>query len=378
MRVAQFAWTGSGGWSPALPGTPDPDFQFVLAFGSPGVLDRPELLADLARAFPRASLAGCSTAGEILGAAVFDDSLAATAVAFDHSTVKTACVDIAGHAGSCEAGVALAASLDHQDLQHVFVLSDGLEVNGSQLVRGLTSSLPPRVKVTGGLAGDQGRFQKTLVLMDGQPRTGGITALGFYGRRLRVGYGSQGGWDPFGPERLVTSSRNNVLYELDGKSALELYKVYLGKHAQGLPATGLLFPLSIRMEGAAERVVRTVLAVDEAEQSMTFAGDIPQGAYAQLMKTNVNHLVDGATGAARAALEPGAAHPSLAVLISCVGRRMVLKQMAELELEAVRDACGLGAALAGFYSYGEIAPFQKDGESELHNQTMTVTTFAEE
>lgn len=378
MRVAQFAWTGSQGWAPALPGIPDPDFQLVLAFGSPGVLDRPELLADLARAFPRASLAGCSTAGEILGAAVFDDSLAATAVAFEHSTVKTACVDVAGHAGSREAGAALAASLDHQDLQHVFVLSDGLEVNGSQLVRGLTSNLPPRVKVTGGLAGDRGSFQKTLVLMDGQPRTGGIAALGFYGQRLRIGYGSQGGWDPFGPERLVTSSRNNVLYQLDGKSALELYKVYLGKHAQGLPATGLLFPLSIRMEGAAQRVVRTVLAVDETEQSMTFAGDIPQGAYAQLMKANVNRLVDGAMGAARAALEAGAAPPSLAVLVSCVGRRMVLKQMTEVELEAVRDACGPGAALAGFYSYGEIAPFQKDGESELHNQTMTVTTFAEE
>ena len=102
------------------------------------------------------------------------------------------------------------------------------------------------------------------------------------------------GWDPFGPERLITRSEGNVLYELDGKSALDLYKRYLGEHSQELPASGLRFPLSLRIPGADTRLVRTILAVDEPHQSMRFAGDVPQGAYAQLMKANFDRLIDGA------------------------------------------------------------------------------------
>jgi hypothetical protein len=202
--------------------------------------------------------------------------------------------------------------------------------------------------------------------------------VGLYGSRLKVGFGSLGGWDSFGPDRLITKSKANVLYELDGQSALGLYKQYLGEHAKGLPATGLLFPLSIRTQSGETAVVRTILSVDEAEQSMTFAGEIPEGAYARLMKANFDRLIDGATGAARTseqALGPGSAE--LALLISCVGRKLVLKQRVEEEVEAVRDVLGEGTTLAGFYSYGEISPFAPGARCELHNQTMTITALSE-
>jgi len=377
MRATQYVWTEAGGWSPPLP-APNPSPQLVLAFGSPQVFLRDGLFAELARAFPSACLGGCTTAGEIRGASVLDDSLVATVATFDHTRVRSASVRITAHRGSREAGAALAASLDPEGLRHVFVLSDGLAVNGSDLVLGMTDALPPQASLTGGLAADGGRFRETRVLAAGRPAMGALEAVGFYGDRLQVGYGSMGGWDPFGPERLITSSTGNVLHEMDGASALDLYRQYLGRHAAGLPGTGLLFPLSIRQEGSRQRVVRTVLAVDEASKSMTFAGDIPQGAYARLMKANPNGLVDGALGAARAAHLAGAAHPALALLVSCVGRRMVLKQLAEEELEAVRDEYGPDTVLAGFYSYGEISPFRPGGDCELHNQTMTVTTLTEE
>jgi hypothetical protein len=202
--------------------------------------------------------------------------------------------------------------------------------------------------------------------------------VGFYGDRLRVGYGSLGGWDAFGPERLVTRAEGNVLYELDGRSALQLYKEYLGKHAAGLPATGLLFPLSVRTADQETAVVRTILAVDEDAESMTFAGDIPSGSYARLMKANFNRLLDGAEGAATTCRDalPGS-DPTLAILISCVGRKLVLKQRVEDEVEAVREVLGDGPALTGFYSYGEISPFTPGAKCELHNQTMTITTISE-
>ncbi|MGH7149344.1 MAG: FIST signal transduction protein, partial [Planctomycetota bacterium] len=264
------------------------------------------------------------------------------------------------------------------DLRGVFLLSDGLRVNGSELVRGANSVLPEPVPVTGGLAGDRVRFRRTWVLEGGEPQDGSLCGVGFYGERIEIGHGSKGGWDRFGPERLVTRSEGNVLFELDGRPALELYKAYLGERASGLPATALLFPLALRENATqGKSLVRTILAVDEGARSLTFAGDVPQGSLAQLMHANFDRLVDGAEGAAsmtRRRCESG--RPTLAIAISCVGRRLVLGERTEEELEAVGEALPPDARVVGFYSYGEISPFAS-GRSDLHNQTMTLTTFQE-
>jgi hypothetical protein len=205
-----------------------------------------------------------------------------------------------------------------------------------------------------------------------------VSAVGFVGERLHIGYGSVGGWDPFGPERIVTRAEGNVLYELDGQSALALYRKYLGEQAGDLPASGLLFPLSIRADRSSRGIVRTILAISDTDQSMTFAGDIPNGSLAQLMRANFDRLVEGASGAARISVNPpGDRGPKLAMLISCVGRKMVLKQRVEEEVEAVQDIVGPDTVLTGFYSYGEIAPFSPTARCELHNQTMTITTWSE-
>ena len=377
MRIEQKKWTEAKGWTAGPPGALG-DSQLVLIFGARPIL-RESLVAQIKTAYPSAHILGCSTAGEICGTQVSDHSLVTTAVSFEHAWLKGSRVELNLAEDSFQAGEYLARSLDFEGLAHVLVLSDGLVVNGSDLVRGLTKHLPDRVTVTGGLAGDGERFEETLVFWDGVPKRNTIAALGLYGSRLRVGYGSLGGWDPFGPERLITRSRGNVLYELDGRSALELYKKYLGEHAHGLPATGLLFPLSLRVKAGETGVVRTILSVNEQEQSMTFAGDVPEGAYARLMKANFDRLIDGAIGAAKTSYQAiGSTSPDLAVLISCVGRKLILRQRIEEEVEGVRDILGEHTILTGFYSYGEISPFVPGAKCELHNQTMTITTFSEE
>jgi hypothetical protein len=377
LEIEQCHWTRSGGWQPTAPGRLEgADLAFV--FGATDVLREPEPFGALRRSYPDAWLFGCSTAGEICDTRVTDDSVVVTAVGFESTTVAGAAEPIGGSDESAAVGERLAARLPHEGLVHVLVLSDGQLVNGSDLVRGPGARLPAGVTVTGGLAGDGARFAGTLVIGDGPPATGTVAAVGLYGDRLRVGYGSLGGWDPFGPERLITAARGNVLYELDGRSALELYKTYLGQHAAELPAAGLLFPLSIRASEHTDGVVRTILAVDEREQSLTFAGDVPEGAYARLMKANFDRLIDGAVGAARTSYEAvGTAAPDLALLISCVGRKLVLKQRIEEEVEGVREVLGPRPVLTGFYSYGEISPFTPSARCELHNQTMTITTLAE-
>ncbi|HTY13561.1 MAG TPA: FIST N-terminal domain-containing protein [Candidatus Omnitrophota bacterium] len=379
MKTEQNSWIAGKGWSNGPLGKMGKEAQLVLVFGGSALMKEQLEFDAIKQAYPNAHLLGCSTAGEILGTQVRDDSLALTAVKFNFSGVQGTQIGIAGTSSSYEAGKRLANAIEKRGLRHLFVLSDGLSVNGSELVKGLASGLPKGVSITGGLSGDGPRFKETFVFFDAPPETGIVAAIGLYGDKLKVGYGSLGGWDPFGPYRTITGSKNNVLYEMDGKNALDLYKEYLGDQAKGLPATGLLFPLEVKVKEGDRPVVRTILSVDEKEKSMTFAGDVPEGATARLMKANFERLVDGSLGAAQASRQGlGAFDAELAILISCVGRKLVLAQKTEEEVEAVRDVLGSKAALTGFYSYGEIAPFVGGGACELHNQTMTITALAEE
>jgi hypothetical protein len=378
MKFEQNQFTAANGWMTPLGRNLGKTAQLVLLFGATDLLREKSTFDQIKGGYPNAHVMGCSTAGEIRETQVFDETLVLTAVEFKSSRIQGANVRIADVKSGLEAGQKLAAALPKEDLVHVFVLSDGLLINGSELVEGMTQKLPPGVSVTGGLSGDGERFKETLVLLDGPAESGLIAAIGFYGKGLRVGYGSVGGWDPFGPERVITRSKGNVLYELDRKSALELYKKYLGDHAKGLPSTGLLFPLSLRTSDTERGVVRTILSVNEQDQTMTFAGDVPTGSLVRLMKANFDRLIDGSSEAARISCgAQGVAPPAWAILISCVGRKLVLQQRVEEEVEGVREVLGGATLLSGFYSYGEISPFNPDAKCELHNQTMTITTFWE-
>jgi hypothetical protein len=378
MKIEQKVWTKNKGWSFREGPDIGEKAQLVIIFAATEILKEAKFFHDLKKMYPRAHLFGCSTSGEIRGTKVSDDTLVATAIHFEHTEIISTRITLDKVSSSLEAGEMLAQSIKKDGLIHVFVLSDGLNVNGSELVKGLAKNLPEDVTITGGLAGNGDRFEETYVLCDDVSSKNTVAILGLYGNNLKVGYGSMGGWDPFGPERLITKSKENVLYELDGKSGLEIYKKYLGEHASGLPATGLLFPLSIRTKDGESGIVRTILAVNENEQSITFAGEIPEKAYARFMKANFERLIDGAHEAANISLNAiNKTPPDLAILISCVGRKLVLKQRIEEEVETIRDVLGPAAMLTGFYSYGEISPFAPGEPCALHNQTMTITTFTE-
>jgi hypothetical protein len=368
----------TGAWSTPFPAL-DSKRTLVLAFGDSGLMEKPGAFEQLRRAYPSSLVAGCSGSGEIVGTTVRDQVLSVSVVRFEDTSVAAASAPCPESSRSFSVGEALARELNKPSLRAVFVLSDGLNVNGSELVRGINSVLDPSVVVTGGLAGDGTRFKRTWVALGEQVASARVVAVGFYGDRLLVSHGSKGGWDKFGPERVVTRAEGNVLYELDGRPALALYKEYLGEKASGLPATGLLFPLSLRSSGTDDKaLVRTLLAVDEDRQTMTFAGDVPQGYLAQLMKADFDRLIGGAATAASSARKLVALEDpnTLAIAVSCVGRRLVLGERTEEEVEAVLEVLPRGARVTGFYSYGELSPYAT-GRCDLHNQTMTLTTFSE-
>ena len=406
MQVTQLLWDAARSWrvAPSLtPAIADPtdawpsrvgdavteevidctNAHVVLVFGSRSTLADETVVGDALAALrercPQAAVACCSGGGQITGVDVVDDTLVATALRLEHGSVVAAATTHAAHEDSAAAGARLAAQLPPLGLRYVMVLSDGLRVNGSALVRGMTSVLPEGVTLSGGLAADNGEFAATLVGLNESPVAGRIVAIGFYGERLVVGHGSLGGWEMFGPDRLVTRSVGNVVYELDGQPALALYKRYLGSFAEGLPASALLFPLCLQAhEGAETGLVRTVLGVSESDESMTFAGDVPEGTYVRLMRTSREGLVAGAEGAAAIARsEMHGIEPEVVLLVSCIGRRLVLKHRIDEEVESAREAFGPAAVFTGFYSFGEIAPSLPDGCSALHNQTMTITALAE-
>lgn len=377
MQLATFHYTEQG-WSTTPFPDLDSDQTMIIVFGASTFYSDDAPLRELRASYPASHFIGCSTAGEIFQDAIHDQSLAVAVLAFEHTRLASARAEVAQATDSYEAGRKLATELYDGELQSLFVLSEGVTVNGSELVRGLNSVLPPNIVVTGGLAGDGDQFERTWVLGDGRPEQGIVVAVGMYGDRVRITHGSQGGWEIFGPERLVTHARENILYELDGQPALQLYKEYLGEQASELPASAMRFPLALRRAADDEaQIVRTILAVDEETQSLTFAGDIPQGHLAQLMKASFYGLIDGAIGAAAMA-SPNIAAPenSLAIAISCVGRRLVLGEYTEEELEAALEVLPPGIRQIGFYSYGEISPYAP-GYCDLHNQTMTLTTIGE-
>jgi hypothetical protein len=380
VRAQQIVFDQATGWQSDHDGYGDTDL--VIYFGSREALACGTRYHELRSRFARGHIIGCSTGGQILGEEISDDRVGAVGLSFAATRLRLASEKVDGPSDSRRRGEAIGQALFSDDLSGVFILSDGLNVNGSELVRGIISVIGAKIPLTGGLAGDGARFQETLVGSDCAPIPCMIAAVGFYGDAIKLGHGSAGGWDVFGPRRTVTSSIGNVLYKLDNENALDLYERYLGEEdSKGLPGTALLFPLQIHdREQPHHGIVRTVLSIDRQARSMTFAGDVPEGCIAQLMRGNFDRLAAGAADAARQANEGSVgrtADDGVAILVSCIGRRLLMGQRVTDEIEAAAAALGPRFKNLGFYSYGEISPHATSGSCELHNQTMTVTAISE-
>jgi hypothetical protein len=377
MLVRQSMLPEPGRMEAALEPLTDPAAQWVLVFAAPAWFRQPGFFPALRNAFPNARLSGCSTAGEISKDGVTNGTCVVTTVNWAGPSPAQAVAEIATMADSLGAGMRLGRELPPSSA--VLVFAPGVNINGSALVEGLASGLPGGTRIMGGLAGDDGTFTETFTLSDTGIHSHAVVALALP-PGFRIGHGSFGGWKPFGPARKVTRSSGNILYELDGEPALEIYKRHLGDHARNLPASGLLFPFEmLGADHSAMGLIRTILGIDERAGSLILAGDIDPRGYLRLMQASADALVSGAETAAAATRATLAAAPDggLALLVSCVGRKLVMGSRVNEEVNAVADVLGHEATMTGFYSYGEISPFFPGNECRLHNQTMTITCLTE-
>ena len=379
MKTAQVVLTAIEAAQAKLAPLAAIDPHLVIVFASPVWMADARFFPLLRTTFSQARLLGCSTAGEIAGSGVLDRGCVITALHFERSAVAVFSDGVADVADSFAAGGRLAAKIRDADPGAVLLFAPGVDINGTALVDGLSAGLAPGVRIMGGLAGDDAAFRETWTLTDDGISARAVVAVALP-QQMTVGNGSFGGWKPFGPARRVTRCKGSILYELDGEPALQVYKRYLGDYAKDLPASGLLFPFEMMDAGRREEgLIRTILGVDEASGSLVLAGAIDPEGYLRLMHASTDALVDGAYAAATATCATLSAPPShgLAILVSCIGRKLVMGGRAEEEVEAVREVVGNGTLLAGFYSNGEISPTAGKLQCKLHNQTMTVTYLGE-
>lgn len=381
MKTVQLKRSKNSGWK-YLSKKLNLKKPLVLVFGNRFLLEDEAIFEEVRTLFKDGHIVFGSSSGDISSESVNDDSITITAVEFEKSNfiIKTANVlKEASEAkiDSFSIGKELISQLPQEGLKYVFVLSEGSFINGSQLTKGMNAATDDNLLITGALCGDAARFEKTIASYNENPKQGEIVAIGLYGASLEVTFSINGGWTPFGPERMVTKSKGNVLYELDNLPALDLYKQYLGDKAKELPGAALLYPLKVKSSNERQSIVRTILNINEEDNSMILAGDIFENSVVQLMMTNVDSIVNAAEIAAQNAAETRVAKAELAILVSCIGRKLVLDQRVEEEVEEVIAVVGNTTTITGLYCYGEIAPFIREKSCQLHNQTMTVTLISE-
>lgn len=367
---------GAGSLFSAVEGTTQ-ESDLLLVFGTVDTLAHPDCQLALKESARHATVIGAST-----DLTISNDNCACTLVwthiHWEDTLLHCATAPIPTPEASEQAGLQLAKALSPHRPRYVLLLSEGVFVNGSALSRGVQQGLGEEILITGGLANDGTRFRETFIISKGEVLSRHAVAVGFVGDNFQVTSGAIGGWKPFGPTRQVTRSLGNIVYEFDGKPALPLYERYLGEEAKDLPASGLFYPIELTTkDGKGTGIVRTLLQIDREQQALIFAGEVPQGIYARLMHARFDNLVSGAVTAGTEASDKIQAPADLAILISCIGRKLVLGTRVCREVEAVRQTLGPKPVFCGFYSNGEISPYVPTAKCELHNQTMTITLFKE-
>lgn len=379
MHIEQRIYDNVNGWQCIKPFKKKHAPQLVLVFGCVELFSDKQILSDIQTTYPSSLIVGCTTAGEIVDSSAYESILSVSAIFFEKSYVKSAMIKVDEQLSSYDLGTRIVQDFSLSGLKHILLFCAGVGINGGKLVDGVQSRVADNIKITGGIAGNSTLSSHTLIMTNqGEIYPDAVVAVGLYGA-VDVGYGVYAGWDSFGIERHVSKSEHNIVYEIDNYPALSLYKSFLGDLSKDLPHSGLLFPLSVRVDDTDSPVIRTIMGVDETTQSIIMAGGIEEGSYIKLMKTNVDRLIDGASIAVDRAIESiGHKTSSFALLVSCVGRKMVLRQLKEEELDVVKDRVGQETTMVGFYSFGEFSPHSKKTKSTLHNQTMSITLFSEE
>lgn len=378
MKIDSLIWNEADGWKLLKSEIEDKNkATIVFIFGTSKEIQESNYFDEIRKIYPNAILVGGSSAGTIRKDELIDNGIIASVLHLEKSRVKLAIEEISETKDSFNIGEKIVHSLLEDDLKHIIVFSDGVNINGSRFVQGLNFS-SNHIPISGGILAEESQTFDNAFVIANRPAEKSITVgIGFYGN-IESFSGSDSGWDDFGAERIITKSSGNTVYEIDNEPALNLYKKYLGSLYEDLPASALRFPLNVWKDDDKNSLIRTLIAINTEDGSLTFVGNVPENSKAKLMKTNIDGLIDGSESAINKTGFLPNNQEAYCLTVSCIGRRLVLDQLTEEELVVIDDYLDEKVEISGFYSYGEIAPFSQDlNDCQFHNQTMTITVLQE-
>lgn len=359
-------------------GQPHPDL--VLLFASVR-FEQDALLRGILSVTWDAPLVGCSTAGEILPEGPSRRSLVVMTIRSTTLKITTG----VGHrisANPRQAGQEAANQMTAAKLPSphgLLMFSDGLTGNVAEVVRGMQDVLGLSFPIVGGSSADDFRFTRTYQYYRGQLFNDSVPTVLLAGP-IALGVGARHGWKPLGKPRQVTRAAANVVQELDGQSAVNLYETYFGKAAASLKSEvladmSIVYPLGMPIPGEEEYLLRNVLRVDP-NGALVYAGEIPEGTEVRLMMGSKAKALEAARRAAELAMLAIAPRsPSFALVFSSCSRSRLFGNRAGEEISEIRNVLGKTVPLIGFYDYGEQAPLTAagfKGRSYFHNESLVV------
>lgn len=359
--------------------------ELFIVFSS-SKFDQKEMLSGVKEVSKDVPLIGCSTAGEITSAGAAEGSVAVMAIQSDSvdftigkgGDLKT---------GVREAGVQLAKDITGRAKDKVnclLMLTDVLNGNGAEVVRGIQDILGSDALIVGGAAGDDFSFKQTFEYYNDDISSSTVVGVGLSGN-VGIGIGVRHGWVSIGMPMKATKSEGAVLKELDGRPAVSIYEDYFGKKAEELreeplAKLAITYPLGMSVEGSDELLIRDPITVD-AEGAITCAAEIPEGAEVRLMIGSKEEAIVAAKDAAQKALaQLSGKTPRVAIIFNCIARRKLFGRYANDEITAIQGILGKDVPVIGFYTYGEIAPIGESADelfSRFHNETAVVMVIGD-
>lgn len=325
------------------------------------------ILDTIAAEFPDLDLIGGTTDGEMSSILGFQqDSLTLMLFCSSEIEIRAAVAYQVSQnpSGVAEAAVVRAKDQLTQPLKFCIAIPESLTTNTSAILTGLRSGLGD-IPIFGGAAADQIKdqqqtyqFYKTNVLSDAVP-------ILLFAGNIRFSHGVASGWQPVGKRCQITKAQDNIIYEIDGKPALDFYQYYLDNFS-----VDAAYPLAVFAPGQSDFFLRGALRNDSETGSITFSGNIPVGSAIQITDASLDDIITASKASLNAALRdyPGE-HPDAALFFSCAWRRFIMGTRTNEEFRTIRDTLGAAIAGCGFYTYGEIAPFPSQTASFFHNTT---------
>jgi hypothetical protein len=240
---------------------------------------------------------------------------------------------------------------------------ESLTTSASSILDGLKLALA-EIPVLGGTTGDQTQIQRTYQFFKTEVLTDSVPIL-LIGGNLLFSHGISSGWGPIGKCGLVTKVEKNVIYEIDGKPALDFYHYYFDKFA-----ADVAYPLAIFPPGEKTFFLRSALTDDPISGSISVAADVPEGSTIQITEATQNGIISASKTSFDQAWNayPGK-EPVAALFFSCAWRRFILGTQTKEEHRAISNALAVPLPSCGFYTYGEISPLREHGPTFFHNTT---------